>query len=144
MMGELREYLATREERDERYYKALTVFHAKFSIPFACVALGILAVPLGIRSKSARRSFGIGLGIFFFLVYYLILSAGEVYGKMGIYPPVIGMWAPNIVLGAIGCFLLVRCARERGIGIGRLVHLLSRRSHSDSSPEESPSASRNP
>jgi len=143
-MGELRKYLATREEKDERRYLALTVFHGKFSIPFACLALGILAVPLGIRSKSARRSFGIGLGIFLFLGYYLLLSAGEVYGKTGHYPPFIGMWVPNIVMGGIGCFLLVRCARERSIGIGWRLRLPGRKSHSDQSSEETPSASRKP
>ena len=125
--GELREYLRSSKEKDEQYFKALTIFHAKFSIPFACFAMGILAVPLGVQSKSARRSFGIGLGVFFFLGYYLILSLGEVYGKTGHYPPVIGMWAPNIIMGGIGCFLLVQCARERAIDIGGLLTYFNRR-----------------
>ena len=111
-----------------QYYLALMEFHKKFSLPSACLALGLLAMPLGIQSKSAKRSFGIGLGLFFFLAYYLILSAGFVFGEAGSYPPLIGMWAPNIVMGGIGCFLMVRCARERAIGFGRHPFKLKRTS----------------
>jgi lipopolysaccharide export system permease protein len=116
---ELREYVRAAKQKDDRYYLALMEFHKKFSIPSACLALGLLAMPLGIQSKSAKRSFGIGLGLFFFLAYYLILSAGFVFGEAGSYPPLIGMWAPNIIMGGIGGFLLIRCARERDIGFGR-------------------------
>jgi len=143
-IGELREYVRTREEKDEKYYLALIALHQKFSFPFACFAMGILAVPLGVQSKSARRSFGIGLGFFFILGYYLILSAGEVYGRTGYCPPAIGMWAPNIVLGGIGGFLLVKCARERAVGIGWLLHLLRHRSHPDPNAGKEPSTTRNP
>ncbi len=116
---ELREYIRNTETKDDQYYLTLMEFHKKFAIPFSCMALGLLAMPLGIQSKSAKRSFGIGLGLFFFLAYYLILSAGFVFGEAGSYPPIIGMWAPNIVMGGIGCYLLMRCARERAVGFGR-------------------------
>jgi lipopolysaccharide export system permease protein len=71
-LGELREHLRTLDKKKKYYFKALTVYHSKFSIPFACFAMGILAVPLGVQSKSAKRSFGVGLGVFFFLGYYII------------------------------------------------------------------------
>ena len=57
------------------------------------------------------------LGLIFFLFYYLMLSAGWVFGETGSYPPVIGMWVPNLVVGAIGLFLLVRNAKERPVRI---------------------------
>ena len=125
-VSELRDYVRSAKQKNDRYYLAEMEFQKKFSFPVACFALGILAVPLGVQSKSARRSFGIGLGLLFFLGYYLMLSAGCVFGEAGSVPPVIGMWAPNIVMGGIGWFLLVRCARERAFGFGRLFHILRR------------------
>ena len=110
---ELREYVKNRKERDDKYYLALMEFYKKFSIPSACFALGILALPLGIHSKTANRTFGIGLGLAFFLLYYILLSAGWVFGEAGVYPPLIGMWVPNIVMGSIGVYMLIRTARER-------------------------------
>ena len=56
----------------------------------------------------------------FFLFYYLMLSAGWVFGETGSYPPLVGMWAPNLVVGVIGLFLLVRNAKERPVRIAFL------------------------
>jgi lipopolysaccharide export system permease protein len=46
-------------------------------------------------------------------MYYMLLSAGWVFGEAGIYPPLIGMWVPNVVMGSIGIYMLIRTARER-------------------------------
>ena len=123
---ELRQHIQTFSKKDVRYFTALIEFHKKFSIAFACFALGILAVPLGIQSHSAKRSFGLGLGLFFFLLYYLMLSAGWVFGETGVYPPVIGMWLPNVVMGGLGLFLLDRTAKERPVNIRYLPALIKR------------------
>jgi lipopolysaccharide export system permease protein len=101
--------------------EALMVLHEKFSIPFACLSLGILAFPLGIQSMSLRRSSGFGMGIFFFLLYYFLLAAGWSAGETGHYPPFIGMWLPNVVMGVAGIFLLVRNAREKPVRLPRVV-----------------------
>ena len=115
--GDMRQYLKTFPQKNEQCYTALIELHKKFSIPFACFALGILAVPLGIQSESAKRSTGLGLGMVFFLIYYIMLAAGSVFGEAGVYPPMVGMWVPNIALGGLGLFLLIRSANDRSVKI---------------------------
>ena len=115
--GELREYLKAYPQKNEQYYMVLMELHKKFSIPFACFALGILAVPLGIQTESTKQSAGLGLGMVFLLIYYILLSAGFVFGEAGVYPPIVGMWVPNIALGGLGLFLLVRSANDRSVRI---------------------------
>ncbi len=95
--------------------EARLVLHEKFSIPFACLALGLLAFPLGVQSMSSRKSNGFGMGIGFFLLYYLLLAFGWSGGEAGRYPPVIAMWMPNVVMGGAGIFLLIRNAKERPV-----------------------------
>lgn len=95
--------------------EARLVLHEKFSIPFACLVLGLLAFPLGVQSISLRKSSGFGMGIGFFLLYYLLLAIGWSGGEAGHYPPVIAMWLPNVVMGIAGIFLLIRNARERPV-----------------------------
>jgi len=95
--------------------EARLVLHEKFSIPFACLALGLLAFPLGVQSMSLRKSNGFGMGIGFFLLYYLLLAFGWSGGEAGRYPPVIAMWLPNVVMGGAGIFLLRRNAKERPV-----------------------------
>ena len=114
---ELKAYLKTFAQKNEQYYSALIELHKKFSIPFACLALGILAIPLGVQSESGKRSTGLGMGMIFFLIYYLMMSAGSVFGEAGVYPPAIGMWVPNVVMGGIGLFLLVRVNDDRPVSI---------------------------
>ena len=97
------------------------VLHEKFSIPFACLALGILAFPLGIQSMSLRKSSGFSLGIFFFLLYYFLLAAGWSAGETGHYPPFLGMWLPNFVMGGAGIYLLIRNAKEKPVQLPKVV-----------------------
>ncbi|MEI6259806.1 MAG: LPS export ABC transporter permease LptF [Deltaproteobacteria bacterium] len=112
-LSEIRQYLTESTEKNSKYYLTLLEFHKKLSLPFACIALGLLAVPLGIQSVSSRRSFGISLGIFFFLLYYMLLSAGWVFGEAGVYPPFLGMWVPNFVTAGAGILMLQRANQEK-------------------------------
>jgi len=116
-LNELRQYLKDTSSKNDRYYKALMELHKKFSISIACFTLGILAVSLGIQSKSSKKSYGLVLGLVFFLIYYLLLSFGLVFGETGAYPPVIGMWVPNYIMGGLGLYLLSRTANERSVRI---------------------------
>ena len=121
---ELRKSLKNSNRRDNHYYDILIELHKKFSIPIACFALGLLAVPLGIQSGPTKKSFGLVLGMIFFLIYYLLLTAGLVFGETGACPPVIGMWVPNVVMGSLGLYLLVQTANERQIRFKPISNLL--------------------
>ncbi len=124
-LSELRHYIATHSPNGRnRYYPMLIEFYKKFSLPFSCIALGILAIPLGIRSRFSKQSFGIALGLFSFLGYYLLLSAEQVFGESGMYPPIIGMWLPNVLFGGLGLYLLFRAANERPMLLSGLIERL--------------------
>jgi len=114
-LGELARFIDANKSRPDVVSPARMEFHEKFSIPFACLFLGFLAFPLGLQSASSRRSSGFGLGMFFFIVYYLLLAGGEAAGEFGLFPPVVCMWMPNVVMGAAGLYLLVRIAGERPV-----------------------------
>ena len=114
----------------EAYHRALITLHEKFSIPAACLALAVLAIPLGVELKSSRRSAGLGMGLFIFIVYYVLMTAGRVLGEIGIIPPAAGLWAPNIIVGAGGVVMLIRAANEKStylIPFMRMVGSLIRR-----------------
>ena len=132
-IAELQQVVDESTEKDKDYYKAQIVMHRRFSFPVACLALGLLAFPLGIQSKSGKRSSGLILCLFSFLLYYLLLTAGYTLGKKGIYPPAIGMWLPNLTMAAIGMYFLFQTTKERTLKIERLlqriVQLFSRLRH---------------
>lgn len=117
-------YLRTIKGTEKTYFSALMDYHRRFSIPLACLSMGLLALPLGIQSRNSKKTFGIGLGLVFFLLYYILLSLGYAWGEKGNYPPVLAMWVPNVVLGGFGIYLLERSAREKPITFKWLDHLL--------------------
>lgn len=126
-LSELGQYIREREDiRDSRYFNALMRYHKMFSIPFACLVLGFLAMPLGMQARRASKSYGLGLGLVFFLLYYLLLSAGSVFGENGQFPPLLAVWMPNAVMAAVGIYLFVRMAQERPLRMDLPADLLDR------------------
>lgn len=105
----------TKAKNDKYLRSALMQLHEKFSIPFACLFLGILAFPLGVQSAFQQKSSGIALGVLFFLVYYLLLAMGWSAGEAGKIGPAVALWTPNIIIGGFGVFFLIRNAQEKPI-----------------------------
>jgi lipopolysaccharide export system permease protein len=126
-ISELRNQVGDSRSQDPDYFKALLELHRRFSLPVGCLFLGLLAVPLGVQSKSAKRSFGMVLGLVFFFFYYLLMSLGKIYGETGAYPPFIGMWLPNVIMGAMGIYFLIHTASEQTLKFDRIYAWLQKR-----------------
>jgi lipopolysaccharide export system permease protein len=112
---ELVEFIRTGTTSAQKLSEAKMVLHEKFSVPFACLFLGLLAFPLGVQSLVTGRSSGLGLGVCFLVIYYMFLAAGWSAGETGRFPPVLGMWIPNLVMAGAGMYLLRRNADENPV-----------------------------
>jgi lipopolysaccharide export system permease protein len=121
-LSELRESLKVLDKNDTEWRRLTMELHRRFSIPFACVVLGFIAVPLGAGSEASGRSWGIILALMFFLVYYTMLSSVWSLGETGIFPAALGTWIPNIILGTIAPYMIVKTANESPIFIMSLVN----------------------
>ena len=98
---------------DRRRIAAYMVeIHKKFSIPVACLVFVLLGAPLGVLSRKGGIAVSGGLALFFFTVYWVFLMAGEDLADRGLLSPAISMWMPNIILTAIGLWL-IRIAQRR-------------------------------
>ncbi len=101
----LKSSLQTTQNRDytvRRILSAEVEYHKKFSIPFACFALGLAGIPLGLMVKKGGRMFGFGIGLAVIVVYYLLLQVGQNTGMNGTMHPALAMWLPNIVICIFG------------------------------------------
>jgi len=113
------------EQNDEMHaYLYLVEAHKRFSLPFACLVLGLVAVPLGVQFRVKGRNWGITMGLAVFLVYYVLLSAGWSFGKLGYYSPALANWFPNIFVGVAALSMLRRANRESPILIVALIDRL--------------------
>lgn len=99
------------EDRIDRN-KARVEIHKKFAIPFACIAFGVLGLPLGITNRRGGKSSGFSLSVAIILFYYVAINNGEQLAATGKIPPFVGMWGANIILLALGIYLLSRANRD--------------------------------
>jgi len=82
--------------------------HKKYSIPVACIVFVLVGMPLGIRVRKGGLGVGFGLSVGFFVVYWAFLIGGEELADRMLVSPWAIMWAPDLLVGALGIYLLLR------------------------------------
>lgn len=93
-------------------YAEKVAFYQKFSAPLGCLALGLLGAPLGLIANRRGASGGFGLGVLMIIINYMLWTVGQNLGSQGKIPPLLAVWTPNIVMGAIGLYLIVRASKD--------------------------------
>lgn len=80
----------------------------KTSIPFACLIFSMLAAPLATHTSRSGTSIGIGMSVVIIFIYYVLFAAGKAFAKGGYLSPFVGVWFPNIIIGLVGVYLIIR------------------------------------
>jgi len=113
-LGELAEAVRALRSKNADAKIQMVKIHEKFSVPFACLVLGMIGIPLGIQSRAGRagKSMGFAWSIGVLLVYYLLTSAGTSLAERGVVLLEVGMWAANGIFLCLGIYLLVKAANE--------------------------------
>ena len=86
----------------------------RLAIPFACAVFALLALPLGVGTRSGGRGRGFVISVAVVLVYYLVSNQGKMLAIEGKLPPWVGIWLPNIVLSVAALILMRRMGRWLG------------------------------
>jgi len=96
------------------YANLVARFHMMIGFPVSCLLLGCIAFPLGVWSVMSRRTSGKSMAICISMIvlYYALFGFGYTIGKAGGMSAMIGLWIPNIVLGAAGFRLFAGMLRE--------------------------------
>ncbi|MGB9511309.1 MAG: LPS export ABC transporter permease LptF, partial [Candidatus Acidiferrum sp.] len=85
----------------------------RFAFPVACFVFALIAVPLGAQPRRGGRAAGSLLAIVIIAGYYLILVTGAGFGRQGVIPPAVGIWAANVVIAVTALILFPRMERYR-------------------------------
>jgi lipopolysaccharide export system permease protein len=86
--------------------------HKKISLAVACIVFVLIGAPLAVRFPRGGLGMVIAISSSIFAVYWAGLIGGENLADMGIGPPWLGMWLPNIIFGIVGLVLLQRMGYE--------------------------------
>ncbi|MBN2688257.1 MAG: LPS export ABC transporter permease LptF [Deltaproteobacteria bacterium] len=119
-LGELFEQAKTTDMAPSLKRELIIEINKKFTIPLSCIIFAILGLPLSIGQVRSGKSRGFTIGILVIMVYYVLQLSGEGLGETGKISPVIGTWAPNVILGITGICLFIMAVREKPISFGAI------------------------
>jgi lipopolysaccharide export system permease protein len=88
--------------------------HKKGSIPAACIVFVLIGAPIAVRYPRAGVALVVGVSLAFFGAYYVSLVGGEELADRRFISPLWAMWAPNVLFGIIGAWLVFRARRVSG------------------------------
>ena len=122
--AELREGIRSARTAPKMLWDMRLEFHRRFALPFACFVFALVGVPLGIQNQRSGKATGFSLSIGVILIYYIILSAGKTLGERGLAHPAVAVWAPNLILLALGAYLFRKTAVEKRIPLFEIIPAL--------------------
>jgi len=105
---------ADQGEREQQWRQAAVELHRRFAVPAACIVFALLALPLGIGSRSGGRGRGFVISVAVVLVYWIVGNNGEMLALEGRTPVWLGMWLPNLALAVLSFVLMARMGRWLG------------------------------
>jgi len=118
---ELREGIRSPRTPPKLLWDMRLEFHRRFALPFACFVFALVGVPLGIQNQRSGKATGFSLSIGVILIYYIILSIGKTLGEKGLTHPAVSVWAPNLILLAVGAYLFRKTAAEKKIPLFEII-----------------------
>jgi len=83
----------------------------KYALPFTCMAFGLVGAALGAQLRRTGRATAFAISILLVFTYYLIAFLSGAIAQVGMIPPVVGAWLPNLFGFGAGLFLLYRASR---------------------------------
>jgi lipopolysaccharide export system permease protein len=112
--SEVRGTASRAEEAEYQSDRFLVEVHKKWAIAFACLPFALVGIVVALRFPRGGLGLVIGGAMGVFAIFWVGLTAGEALADRGILSPWVAMWAPDIILSALGLLGLLLVSREMG------------------------------
>ncbi len=80
----------------------------RLALPFACILLALVGVPLGVSSRKSGKSAAVVVTVALAFLYYMGLISLISLARQGALPVWLAVWTPNIVFAIIGLVMMLR------------------------------------
>ncbi len=78
----------------------------KIAVPMTCLIIVFFAAPLAITGPRGSATFGVAISLATTILFLTLVQLSRAVGSGGLLPATLAAWAPNILFGAIGVWLL--------------------------------------
>jgi len=89
-------------------------FHARLVRAFSLPLMPLLAVPMGMAAKRARRGQGVALAALILVVYHHSIQLGESLADLGRAHPAFGVWVPFALFAALSIWVFEKSQKRPG------------------------------
>jgi LPS export ABC transporter permease LptF/LPS export ABC transporter permease LptG len=96
--------------------EARVEFHRRLALPAACLVFALAGVPMGARPRRGGRAIGSLLTLLLICGYYLLFVLGTGMARRGVLPPLLGLWAANLITTLFALVWLPHMEEIRGDG----------------------------
>jgi LPS export ABC transporter permease LptG len=104
---ELRSHILSLEARGFDVVPLRVQLHRKLAFPAVSIVMTLIGIPFAFVVARRGALYGIGVSIVIGIVYWAFLGIFEALGNNAALPPVLAAWAPNVVFGAAGLYLML-------------------------------------
>lgn len=106
---ELRKYIADLQQSGLVDTRKLQVqYHLKFANPLFALIMAMIAAPFGFLVGSRGAMTGIGVSIVIAIAYLGVQPLFEKIGDVGLLPPAMAAWSPDLLFSLTGMYLILR------------------------------------
>ena len=115
------------EDKELRYRNYLIEYHAKFSLPVACIIFLFIGAPLGAVVRKGGVGVPILVSVTFYLSFYVIMIQGKKMATEAVVPVWLGVWLPILVLFPLAVLFTYQAASMRDIKFGLIFYAVRTR-----------------
>lgn len=100
------------KESENRGVKNLNKYkvelYSRTTLPVSSIILTVIAVSLASRKRRGGIGINLAIGVSLMFLYVFFMKVTEVLGASATYNPIVMVWIPNILFGAIAVYLYLK------------------------------------
>ncbi|MGO9097606.1 MAG: LptF/LptG family permease [Bryobacteraceae bacterium] len=98
--------------REARHFRDASIeLHQRLALPFGCVLLALVGIPLGVSSRKAGKSAAVVITVFLAFLYYMGFISLISLSRQGAVPVGPAVWTPNAIFAILGLVLMAGLER---------------------------------
>lgn len=110
---EIRDTLADAQKpKDKQTYKLKNEISRRYSFSLSCIALSMIAIPLGINGRRKETSTGLAISVLVGLGYFLFFMIADEHNDKPGHTALILYWLPNVLCLAFGVWMFFKARRK--------------------------------
>jgi LPS export ABC transporter permease LptG len=105
--AQLREHIASLEARGVDVARLKVQLHRKVAFPLVALVMTLIGIRFSFTVGRRGTLFGMGISIVIAIVYWACFMLFEAMGNNAVLPAQVAAWAPNLLFGAAGVYLML-------------------------------------